>query len=62
MRCLSFALANKPNANEMYMQRKEFYIYYTLCFYQNLVFWGSYLNALYVFLKIVRTFLVIDTV
>ena len=49
MRCLSFAFANKPNANEMYMQRKEFYVYYTLCFYQNLVFWGSHLNALYFF-------------
>ena len=30
LRFLYFALAIKPNANEMYMQCKRFYLYYTL--------------------------------
>ena len=43
MRFLYFALVMKPKANEMYMQRKYFYLYYTLFFHQNFMNMGSYL-------------------
>ena len=40
-RCLCFALAITPNASEMYMQRKLFYLYSAWTFNQNDVHLGS---------------------
>ena len=49
MRFPYVALAIKPNANGMYMQRKWFYLYYSMFFNQNVINVGSYLLIMNIF-------------